>query len=111
MVAKTRSCGVYIIDIDSSPPDITPVNIPYSKNISYNSTLKFQIFDFQSGIKNFKALANGKFILFSYDQKYNLITCDLKEVDLSGETDFELIVEDNCGNIKRYKTRFTKINR
>jgi murein DD-endopeptidase MepM/ murein hydrolase activator NlpD len=108
MIAKTRSCGSYIVDLDTTPPNITPVNIPYNKNISKNSTLKFLIFDSQTGVKKFKATANGKFILFSYDLKYNLITCNLEDVNLSGQTDFELVVEDGCGNIKRYKTIFTK---
>jgi len=108
LTTKIKTCGTYIIDIDTNPPAITPLNIPYSKNISNNTTLKFLIVDWQTGVKNFKATANGKFILFSYDLKYNLITCDLKDVDLTGTTNFELMVEDGCGNIKRYKTVFTK---
>ncbi len=108
IVAKTKSCGSYIIDIDTTPPGITPVNIPYNKNISNNATLKFLIFDSQTGVKKFKATANGKYILFSYDLKYNLISCDLKDVTLTGTTEFDLAVEDGCGNIKHYKTILIK---
>lgn len=108
MVARTKTCGVYIVDIDTNAPIITPINIPYSKNISANTTLKFRIYDTQTGVKSFKATANGKYILFSYDLKYNLITCNLNDVDLSGTNDFELTVTDGCGNIKRYKTVLTK---
>lgn len=108
MVARTKTCGVFVIDVDTNAPIITPINIPYSKNISANTTLKFRIYDTQTGVKSFKATANGKYILFSYDLKYNLITCNLNDVDLSGNNDFELTVTDGCGNIKRYKTVLTK---
>ncbi len=108
LTATTKTCGTYIIDIDTTPPVITPLNIPSTRNISHNSSLLFRISDSQTGVKKFKATANGKFILFSYDLKYNLINCNLREVDLSGKTNFELMVEDGCGNIKQYKTVLTK---
>jgi murein DD-endopeptidase MepM/ murein hydrolase activator NlpD len=104
IMAKTKVCGTYFIDLDTLGPTISGVNIPGSKNITNNTTLKFIIYDTQSGIKRFKATANGHYVLFSHDQKYNMITCNLSETDLAGKIDFELMVEDNCGNIRRYKS-------
>ncbi|MCX6190320.1 MAG: hypothetical protein NTW54_12130 [Bacteroidetes bacterium] len=108
LTASTKTCGTYYIDIDTTPPVITPLNIPNSRNITLNATLKFLINDSQTGVKKFKATANGKYLLFSYDLKYNLITCDLQDVNLTGQTNFELSVEDGCGNVRKYKTVLLK---
>jgi len=108
ITAKTKTCGTYTVDMDTIPPVIIPLNIPASKNITWNSELKFRIYDSQTGVKNFKAKANGKFILFSYDLKYNLITCNLKDIETEQNIDFDLMVEDYCGNIKHYKTKMIR---
>ncbi len=111
LVGKTKACGVYMIDIDTLPPLISPINIISTKNITNNATLIFSIYDAQTGIKKFKATANGHFILFRYDLKYNLITCELHEFEdlgISGDIDFELVAEDYCGNTKTYKTKLIK---
>jgi hypothetical protein len=64
--------------------------------------LVFQISDFGSGIADFKAYLNGKFILMEYESKNALIWTDpLTTETLSGE--FELKVFDKVGNVQSYK--------
>jgi murein DD-endopeptidase MepM/ murein hydrolase activator NlpD len=102
--AKTRICGIYFIDVDTLKPGITPVNIAASRNIRYNSTLKFTIYDAQTGIKNYHAMLDGQFILFSYDLKYNQITWEIPPDLSQGTHTFELSVTDYYNNTNHYKT-------
>jgi len=65
--------------------------------------LVFQISDFGSGIKTFRAYLNGKFILMEHESKNAMIWTDpLSTETLSGE--FELKVYDKVGNVQTYKT-------
>jgi hypothetical protein len=103
--AKTRICGDFVIDIDTLKPGIVPVNIAASKNIRYNTSLKFTIYDSQTGVKKYKAWMDGKFILFSYDLKYNLITYEIPRDLSQGTHTFELSVTDYYNNTNTYKTK------
>lgn len=100
--AGTKTCGTYSLEIDTLKPVIQPLNVVASKNIHYYKTLKFRIYDSQSGVKKYHATLNGKFILFSYDLKYNLITAHLDEDLPRGKYLLELTVTDNCNNTARY---------
>ena len=65
-----------------------------------DGSLKFKIKDDFSGIATYRGEVNGRWCLFSYDPRYNLMRCSLKEpVFVSGQVnEVKIIVEDRVGN-------------
>jgi len=105
---ETRELGLFSVAIDRTTPKI----IPISKN-SWARTGKivFKISDSGSGIKTYKGMIDGKFILFKCDLN-RCLTCKWKELpfNLDGKYVLTLEAEDHCGNKAVYKTSFnTKI--
>jgi len=94
----TRDFGRFTILSDTVPPTI---NLIYANN----QAVRFKIRDNLSGISNFEATINGKWLLLNYDAKNDIIMSErlLKDELLKG--DFELTVTDNAGNKKVYKQK------
>lgn len=87
----TREFGQFTILRDTVPPMIKPIGL--------NSTaVRFKIRDNLSGIANFEANINGKWLLMHYDSKSATIWSEKlnKAEPLKG--DFKLVVTDLAGN-------------
>ncbi|MDX1545331.1 MAG: M23 family metallopeptidase, partial [Christiangramia sp.] len=69
LVANPKSFGTYTLAIDTIPPTIKPVNFQNNKWISNLNELVVEIEDDLSGIGNYRATVNGKWILMEYDYK------------------------------------------
>ncbi len=105
--AKIRTFGQYTLASDVTPPKINPVNFNDGQWISSNNTLKVKISDDLSGIKNYRAVVNGKFILMEYEYKNNTLTHDFNDgVVTDTENNFKIIVTDNIGNSNTYEATF-----
>ena len=105
ITANTSSLGRYIISRDSILPEIRPINFKNKSNVKSNKTLRLRIKDDKSGIKNYKAYINGKWALFEYEPKQNLIFHDLSDsVIEDGENDLLIEFEDGVGNKQTYNT-------
>ena len=106
ITANTSSLGKYIISRDSILPEIRPINFKNKSNVKSNKTLRLRIKDDKSGIKNYKAYINGKWALFEYEPKQNLIFHDLSDsVIEDGENDLLIEFEDGVGNKQTYNTK------
>ena len=106
ITANTTSFGRYIISRDSILPEIRPINFKNKSNVKSNKTLRLRIKDDKSGIKNYKAYINGKWALFEYEPKQNLIFHDLSDsVIEDGENDLLIEFEDGVGNKQTYNTK------
>ena len=106
ITANTSSLGRYIISRDSILPEIRPINFKNKSNVKSNKTLRLRIKDDKSGIKNYKAHINGKWALFEYEPKQNLIFHDLSDsVIEDGENDLLIEFEDGVGNKQTYNTK------
>jgi len=69
--------------------------------------LKIKISDEISGIKNFRATVNGKWILMEYDSKTNTLTHDFNDgVVNDTKNNLKLIVTDNVGNSSKFESVF-----
>lgn len=111
LVASTRSFGTYVIAHDQNPPVVTPVNFQDQQWISNNKDLRVKITDNETGIKDYRATINGKFILMEYEYKDNLLTYDFADgVITETENNFELVVTDNVGNTTTYRATFFRKN-
>ena len=104
---KTKTLGTYTIAFDTDKPTINPINFTNGKWISNHKTLELKINDATTGISNYRATVNGKFILMEYDYKTKTLThyfSDNKVTDT--ENNLKLIVTDNVGNSTTFEATF-----
>ncbi|WP_373523339.1 M23 family metallopeptidase [Aquiflexum sp.] len=93
---KTRNFGTFVLDEDKIPPSIVPVRIN-------SSELRFVIKDAKSGVRDFEAMVDGKWVLMRYEHKQNVIWSEkIDKQPFKG--DVLLIVRDKAGNESRYTT-------
>lgn len=105
-----RVLGDYTLAVDTIPPKIIPVpEYGKDKKPIYN-TLKFRITDYLSGIENYRGTIDGKWVLFEYDLKNNLITYtfDTSRIQSGKKHELSLEVTDFKGNTSTYQTTFVK---
>ncbi|WP_029036776.1 M23 family metallopeptidase [Salinimicrobium xinjiangense] len=104
---KTRSFGTYTLARDTKAPSVIPINFKNGQWISSNKDLKVKISDDLSGIKDYRATVNGKFILMEYEYKQNLLTHNFEDGVVS-ETENLLKIEvtDNVGNTTIFESTF-----
>jgi len=112
LVADVKEFGVFSIMIDNTKPTITPLNIKANSQFSQtNGIIKFTINDVHSGIKDYKAFIDGKWVLAEYDQKIRRLTINLNKEQISvGDHQLELNVKDEKNNTATYSTTFKKIS-
>jgi hypothetical protein len=94
----TREFGQFTILKDTIPPTIQVI-------YTNNQAVRFKIRDNLSGISNFEATINGKWLLLNYDAKSDAIMSERLSNDELIKGDFELTVTDNAGNKKVYKQK------
>lgn len=100
---RTKRMGDFVLAKDSLPPTILPLNFSLSyNNVSKLSQLKVKIQDEFSGISQYKATINGKWILMEYEPKEDLLFFDLSDIFPITESEllFRLQVWDNVGNVQ-----------
>lgn len=104
-VIKTsiRNFGTYAVAVDTVAPEIEPLNIRNGKSLSNQKSIKINIRDEISGIKDYEATLNGKWLLMEWDPKNELLFYDIDERLRKGENQFRLEVSDAVGNKTVYK--------
>jgi len=102
--AKLNVFGKFGVAIDTIPPVIKPLTNFSNKSYLESKVMQFRITDNLSGIKSFRGLLNGKWILMSLDGKSSKLTLDLEGHTLPGENTLSIEIEDKVGN----KTIFEK---
>ena len=106
---STKVLGSYKLLFDSIQPTIKLYNFADGQWLSENKTLKVKIKDNESGIKNFNATIDGKWILMEYNHKKRILTYNFDDRKLVGSKHlFKLVVSDNVGNLKTFSTTFFK---
>lgn len=93
---SSRSLGTYTIVQDTIPPTIRPVK---------GTTTYFIIKDDLSGLKEYKVLLNGEWILANYEYKKSLIWLEWPDDIESKSGQLEVIVTDQAGNTTTYSTK------
>lgn len=104
---STKTLGTYALATDTVNPTISPLNFKDGQWLSNFRFLKVKINDTVSGISNYRATVNGKWILMEYDYKTKTLTYDFND-DIVTDTknDFKLIVTDNVGNSATFEATF-----
>ena len=102
--ANTSSLGKYTISRDTLKPVIKPINFKQNTNISSRSTIRLRLKDEMSGIKSYDAFLNGKWALFEYEPKSNLIFHKISDNIINkGENILLINYQDGVGNKGVYK--------
>jgi len=105
--ARSKILDTYVLGVDTELPEITPVNFQNGKWLSKYRYLKVKLKDDISGIKNYRATVNGKWILMEYDAKKNILTHDFNDnIITDTKNNLKIIVTDNVGNSSTFETIF-----
>lgn len=110
VIAEVRDFGFFSVTTDNTKPTINPVNIKENSTFTGSKgVIRFTIDDTESGVKDFAAYVDGKWILTSYDLKTKSLTIDLnREGITTGKHQFELKVWDEKNNTATYTANFSK---
>ena len=84
---------------DSLSPELKMLYIVNNQWVSKAKTLKLKISDSDSGINNWRATIDGKWVLMRYNHKKNILTYNFNDKKLFGSKHiFKLVVLDNVLN-------------
>lgn len=110
ITADIRTFGNYAVRVDTVPPTLLPLSIANKTSLTEPDKIRFEIKDDLSGIGTIEGLIDGKWALFEYDAKNNLIThyFDAERFELNKQHSFKLTVTDNKGNSSIYEASFQK---
>lgn len=96
ITADISQLGCYEVAIDTFPPTLRSVN---EKRWSRSGVITFAMGDKGRGVKEFKGLIDGAFVLFEYSSKTGRITCNLRREKIKrGVHNLQITVTDNAGN-------------
>jgi len=109
--ATTKNFGNYVIASDTVAPQIIPINISKGKNMTNENDIRIRIIDELSGIAEYNGTIDGKWVLFEYDAKNDLLvyTFDPERLILNHNKHSLLLkVSDKRGNSSILKINFMK---
>ncbi|MCF8273308.1 MAG: M23 family metallopeptidase [Flavobacteriaceae bacterium] len=103
----TKTLGTYALTTDNKKPTISAINFQNGQWLSNFRYLKIKIDDDLSGISNFRATVNGKWILMEYEYKTKTLTYDFNDgIITDTKNNLKIIVTDNVGNSSTFETMF-----
>ncbi|TGD56753.1 M23 family metallopeptidase [Flavobacterium humi] len=106
---KTKSLGKFFLMKDTVAPKIYQASFKEGDTLDKQKTLKVSIYDDLSGIKEYNAYLNGKWILMEYETKTHRLTHNFSDAVFDdGRNDFKIIVTDNLGNSTTFESYFFK---
>ena len=107
LTARTNSLGTFALALDTISPTIKPINFQDGKWLSKSEFITVKIEDDLSGIGNYRATINGKWILMEYDYKKDTLTYNFEDRVISDtKNNLKIIVIDNIGNSSTFEATF-----
>lgn len=107
LTASSNALGSYALVMDTKSPTVVPGNFQDGKWLSKYRYLTLKIRDDLSGISNYRATINGKWILMEYEYKDNTLTFDFNDnVVTDSKNELKVIVTDNVGNNTTFEATF-----
>lgn len=108
VTASVRELGNFTITVDTVAPTITPVNIRSNSTLTNRNKISFKINDDFSGISTYRGEIDGKWVLFEYDSKNNLLEYyfDSDYLTLNTNHQLKLVVTDVKNNVATYEANF-----
>lgn len=107
--ADVLALGKYFIGIDTIKPVISAPGLTKGVNLSSKKEMRIKITDELSGIKSYDASIDGKWALFEYDQKNDMLIYKYDETRITKGSKHDLVlqVSDNKDNVNVFKCDFT----
>ena len=106
---RTRDLGKFVLMTDTVAPKIYRPNFAEGANLDQADSLSIHISDELSGIKEYNAYLNGKWVLADYDYKTKSLTHFFSEaVYEEGKNELKVVVSDKMGNSTIFETHFFK---
>jgi len=107
--ANPRSFGTFFVGIDTIPPLISANGLTNGAILTGKTEIRIKISDKLSGIKSYEPEIDGKWALFEYDQKNDLLIYkfDSARIQKGTKHDLSLSVTDNVNNLSTYNCEFT----
>lgn len=100
---RQRELGRYTLAMDTVPPKIKPKNFKPRQWLTNYRYLSLRISDDLSGISDYVARLNGKWILMEYEPKTRTITYNFDDqIGDDRQCELEVVVTDNSGNTSKY---------
>lgn len=109
MKADVLSFGNFFVGIDTISPSISAPGLSSGINLTGRKEIRLKIKDDFSGIKSYDAAIDGKWALFEYDPKSDLLfyRFDEKYITKATKHSLSLKVTDNRDNVSSYSCDFT----
>lgn len=108
VVASSNIFQDYVVAADTTLPNVRMIN---ARNNVVRDTvsIKIHISDNLSGIGAYNGYINGKWELFEYDAKNNLLEYFWVPDSPTGKLDLEIVVSDKKNNTRIFKTQIIRI--
>lgn len=108
LTTEVRSFGNFFVCIDTVAPVISARNFIPGSDLSGKTEIRFRINDDFSGIKSYEPVIDGKWALFEYDPKNEIITykIDPERITKNTKHNLSLTVTDNRNNKSQFNCDF-----
>ena len=106
MSAEVPTFGDYTLVYDTVPPAIEKDYVPADMNSYRGGVIQFKVTDNLSKIKSYQGTVDGRWMLFEFDKKNNLLQCDVSALAVNKEHQVTLKVVDERNNENNYKFVF-----
>lgn len=105
---SSSTFGSFYIGIDTIPPKINAVGFSAGANLEGKENMKIRIKDDLSGIKSYEPVIDGRWALFEYDQKNDILIYrfDKARIEKGSRHFLSLKVSDNKDNVSTYTFDF-----
>jgi hypothetical protein len=107
--AEVRSFGNFYVGIDTTGPEISANGLVQGANLTGRNEIRIRITDDLSGINYYDPAIDGKWALFEYDQKNDVLIYkfDADRITRGTKHNLTLKVADNKDNISFFNCTFT----
>lgn len=96
IISSSKYLGEFKIKQDTVPPVLNQISLTSNKNIQL-STVKWKIYDNNSGLKDYDLYIDNKWYLIEYEHKNNIISFQVPN-EIKGLHNLKIIAIDNVGN-------------
>ncbi len=109
LTASPNSFGNFFVGIDTVPPAISSNGLKTDTDLSGRTEIRIRITDNFSGIKSYEPVVDGKWALFEYDQKNDILIYkfDPERIAKGRKHSLSLTVTDNRNNVSKFISEFT----
>lgn len=106
---KVGDFGTFAIWIDTTAPKIKPLNFHSNRKLTKKQkSLQVRISDNLSGIDQYDAYLNNKWVLMEYDGKNSKLVYSIDQQLKKGANTLKIVVKDKCNNVRTETFKIVK---